>query len=225
MLSTLVIQQRLRIVGHGLRHDQTLRHLVGGEWMPQVHRRDVTDPTTKARPRSSLQQIATETGLPQADWIDAASDRDKWRAMLQHACYKNELDHWTRYGQQRRRRWCDLTRLQHRIDLLLCEASAETFYARTQPHYTRILVPYSHPPITNSFNYAKHPPLFQRDRDDRDRSSTPPPRTPPPSSRTPAPTTPPPLRTKWIWTPAVPATTDSPTPSRRRRDNASVPPT
>ena len=206
-LSTLVLQLRIRTLGHGIRHDQCLRQLIAGDWLPPVRRYNESTQivgelkSTSHRPRSTIQQLERDTGLPRADWIDHAQRRDHWRDIGHHACYTNEERYWHAYGNARRHRWRYLPRLQRRIDLNLNETTASLLMP---PIHSYSLQPFFHPKHTNTYHHACHNPLFQRPRT---------PRTPTPVPRV----TPRRIRQRWDWTPAAQPSSLSATPSRVRR--------
>lgn len=199
LLSSLITQLRIKTLGHAIRHDQAMLRLVTGTFYPPQRRGIPDNPDHSPRPRSTLEQLALDTGLARCDWVHAAADRTTWNAIGRHAAYNNEYRHWRTYGNNRRSRWCNITRIATRNDLRIAEVHAST---RFPPIDSNVLMDYHHPPIFNSFAEHRLNPLHTH------------PRTP-----LPQPAHPPRRRTiqRWDWTPA--AAPDA-TPQRPRTDRS-----
>ena len=201
LLSSLVTQLRIKTLGHAVRHDQAMLRLVTGTFYPPQRRGVPDNPNHVPRPRSTLEQLALDTGLPREDWVHAAADRTTWNAIGRHAAYNTEHRHWTTYGYERLRRWSTIKRIATRNDLRIAEVHAST---RFPPIDSNILMDYHHPPIFNSFIEHRLNPLHTH------------PRTPPPNpAATPHRR---PLQ-RWDWTPAV---TPDATPQRPRTDRRGI---
>ena len=201
LLSSLVTQLRVKILGHALRHDQALLRIIDGSFYHPQRRGQPDNPSRPTRTRGTLQQLALDIGLPRSDWIDAAADRTTWNAIGHHAAYNNEARHWTNYGNNRRRRWCSVTRILTRNDLRIAEVHAST---RFPPIHSNVLMDYHHPPIVNTFSEHRLNPLHTHPK-------------PPTSTPARTPSTHP--RQAWQWTPA--ATPDA-TPQRPRTDRSAA---
>ena len=204
LLSTLVTQLRVRILGHALRHDQALLRLVDGSFYPPARHAAPAFGPTPPRPRSTLQQLALDTGIPREEWTDAAQNRKTWRAIGDHAAYLNEYRHWHTYGNLRRHRWNSITRILTRTNLRIAETHATLLLQPVDQdalNRDRVLE-YHHPTILNLFqDYAIHPLFIQPPPIKPQNPSRPPPHAP---------------KTKWIWTAAVTPDTAPPPPRTTR---------
>ena len=201
LLSSLVTQMRIKTLGHAIRHDQAMLRIVTGTFYPpQRYPGQADNPSRVSRPRSTLQQLALDTGLARDDWVDAAADRASWNAIGRHAAYKNEHRHWTNYGTQRHYRWCTIKRIATRNDLRIAEVHATTCFP---PITSNILLDYHHPTINNCFIDHIYHPLHKHPAKDPHPAPAPTPRRPP--------------RNRYDWTPA--ATPDA-TPTRPRTDRS-----
>ena len=156
LLSSLVLVHRVRTLGHALRHDQAMVRVVTGDFYPPI-RRDTTGSAPRAR--SSIQQIAIDTGLPREDWYAAAQHRDQWFALGQHAAYLNEKHHWESYAHRTLARWTAPDRLTNKSLLRVAEFTAQTVIPpvpqpQCQTKTTRII----YPRTINTYDAFSSPP-------------------------------------------------------------------
>ena len=98
-----------------------------------------------------------------------ATDRAEWHLIGKMNAAKHEDEQWHRYGENRRKRWCEPRRLETRASLMLCEAlpavlnhpfsgpwSIPSVTAYRTAHVSAQLQPLHYPPRTNSFAGKVH---------------------------------------------------------------------
>jgi hypothetical protein len=138
LLSSTITANRVKLLGHALRHDQVLSRLATSDFAP---------PKPRKSKRSSMQQLRIDTWpYTQADWTEEAQNRNSWRKISFLAAERNEDTHWRQWSLARRRRWCEIPRVMRRTDLRILEVVAELQHP---PIVSQIIAPYSFPPTTN----------------------------------------------------------------------------
>jgi hypothetical protein len=141
LLSSIIAMNRVRILGHALRHDQVLSRLSTSDFAP---------PQKKNSSRSTIQQLRLDTHpYTREDWADEAQHRKSWRQISLLAAERNENAHWRAFAIRRRYRWCDPPRVMRRTDLRLCEVAASMLFP---PVNSQILEPYRFPTTTNIYS-------------------------------------------------------------------------
>ena len=148
--SALVAESRLALVGHTLRRDTALRHIILHPAPEGVRGHKLT----------FERQLAVDMHLPFGDrtqWTDLAESRLGWRQRARHAAAVIEDEAYVHHALARRRRWESIARLSNRVYLLIAEVLAEGAIVTDSPgpakrrRRIRQLRPFSHRERVNTF--------------------------------------------------------------------------
>jgi len=120
--------------GHACRHGQIL---------PIIISSPLFAPT---RYTTLLKTLEKECGLPRCMWLDAVQDRKAWNERCRIAAYNAEVSIYLRLGNARRKRWCDIDRLDRRIGLHILEVLAAPFHP-----FIPLITPLHFPKTSNAF--------------------------------------------------------------------------
>ena len=113
-LSSRIAYTRLMTVGHALRHGQSLgRVLMSTFPLPRVGRKLTLE-----------KQIEKDVGEPDRKyWTEMAADRGAWRQRAREIASDNEERIYGRLLNGKRRRWCDVKRVETRTTLAILESA------------------------------------------------------------------------------------------------------
>ena len=139
-LSSKIAQHRLMTVGHAMRHDQVLSRVLLSKYpLPRKGRKMIQE-----------KQLEADFGEPDTKyWPEMVQDRVAWREHAREiAAINEERIFFSRLLKGKRRRWCDVHRVDTRMTLALLECAPVPWHrgpaSRSYKHWGHGTARYQH---------------------------------------------------------------------------------
>ena len=136
-ISSVVVQRKVALAGHAMRHPQALSFLLHN---PQSRR---------GRTANLERELRKLIPCEQQDWDIVAQDRSAWHRLGEQRAREHEEQCYRRINAAREKRWKDIERVQTRVNLYVLESCPLPMGSNA--HVQQVVQDFSFPPHQNVF--------------------------------------------------------------------------